>query len=305
MSKNIKDIENYQNFIDAREGVFVSDRIWDTEANKVTCIKPDNRRKIKIDKDFCLFRYVPFSRLYTELKEQALTFISPKKWDDPYESLFFQEDKIKIKEDKVLNGCLCFTHNRFKEEEAAWKLRKDDEPIVKICVNFSALLDRLSLIANKKEDKPAVRFYISLCNYSLNKSDIDSSYTAYKNLTEIKLEDYLNCMSIKRKAFEHESEVRIFAISDKKNEKVDGKENKKEKEQKKDVASYNVGNYKDLITEILLPPLKGYNPGDSRYKHYVEIQDIYNKGMRDFFYDYFQQIVSQSRLYQCEKVKGK
>lgn len=297
MSKNIKDIESYQNFIDAREGVFVSDRIWDTEANKVTCIKPDNRRQIKIDKDFCLFRYMPFSRLYTELKDKTLTFISPKKWDDPYESLFLQEDKIKIKEDKVLNGCLCFTYNRFKGEEAAWKLRKDDEPVVKICVNFSALLDGLSLIASNL----SMEFYISLCNYSLNKSDIDSSYTAYKNLTEIKLEDYLNCMSVKRKAFEHECEVRIFAVSKKNNEE----ENKKEKEQDQNVISYKVGNYKDLITEILLPPLKGYNPGDSRYKHYVEIQDIYNKGMRVFFYDYFQSIVSQSRLYQCEKVKGK
>ena len=203
-----------------------------------------------------------------------------------------------------MNGCLCFTYNRFKGEEAAWKLRKDDEPVVKICVNFSALLDRLSLIANKEYDKELM-FYIGLCNYSLNKSVIDTSYTAYKKLAEIKLEDYLNYMSIKRKAFEHECEVRIFAVSKKKNEEENKKVNENEKEQDQNVASYKVGNYKDLITEILLPPLKGYNPEDSRYKHYVEIQDIYNKGMRDFFYDYFQQIVEQSRLYQCEKVKGK
>lgn len=277
------DPRNCQKFIQIRDHVFVSERIWNKEKEKVTCLQLTDNEQITIDRDFCLYRYLPFSRLYTELKNNTLTLISPQKWEDSYETLFFNK-KPNAFTGKQIN-CLCFTYNRFSGEEAAWKIHKEDEPVVKICINFHELIDRLFLIANNHNT--SLDFYISLCNYSLDKSNIDKAYTEYKSSgDEIQTDEYLNLMSIKRKAFAHECEIRLFAVS--------------KEENNNGIYTLPGINYKGLITEILLPPLKSYKPSDSRSKHHKDIQDIYNKGMKDFLNDYFHSIVKQSRLYQCD-----
>ena len=277
------DPRKYQKFIQIRDHVFVSERIWNKDEGKVTRLHLTENEQLTIDNDFYLYRYLPFFRLYAELKGPTLTLISPQKWEDPYEALFFN-NKPNVITDKEIY-CLCFTYNRFSGEDATWKIHKSDEPVVKICINFSELIDKLFHMANNH--KNSLDFYISLCNYSLNKSDIDKTYTKYKSSGDgIQTDEYLNLMSIKRKAFAHECEIRLFAVS---------KDN-----EKKDVLSIKGINYNGLITEILLPPLKGYKHEDSRSKYYINIQDIYNKGMKDFFNEYFHPIVKQSRLYQCD-----
>lgn len=272
----------YQKFIHVRDHVFVSESIWDKEKKKVTRLYLTENEQLTIDNDFCLYRYLPFSRLYTELKNNTLTLISPQKWEDPYEAIFFN-NKPNVITDKEIY-CLCFTYNRFSGEDAIWKIHKEDEPVVKICINFHELIDRLFLIANNHNN--SLDFYISLCNYSLNKSDIDKAYADYKKSGNgIKIEEYLNLMSIKRKAFTHECEIRLFAVS--------------KEENNNGIFTLPGINYKGLITEILLPPLKGYKQGDTRWEYYKDIQDIYNEGMKDFLNEYFHPIVKQSRLYQC------
>lgn len=267
-----------QKFIEKEDGVFISDKIIFSEDGK-TVREVQGDTELEIDKEWplTLFRYMPFSRLYTEIEKKQITFLSPELWKDPFESAFH----------KLGNGidlkCLCFTYNGSIGEEWAWKAYGCDEQLVRIEINFSKLVYTLSDIT--KSPKQGTRFYICVCDYSKDKKALISDMTKFKKAGGIKkLEDFLNLMSHKRKAFAGEREIRIFAVD----EGLD----------KSDAISIFPVDYKKFMTRVLLEPLDPFSD-KLRDGYYTQLQDIHNEGIKTYLQK-FSIKTQQSHLYETK-----
>lgn len=250
-----------QSFKEIENGVFVSDRIEIQEGTKnVIMVCSEIESKEIIGSPFYLFRYMPFSRLYTELEKKTLTFVSPLKWKDPFEKAFLElNNGLNVK-------CICSTYNRSIGEEWAWQAYSCDEPIIRIGLQFDKFLSVLSNITKKKGNK--WKFYISVCDYSLNKEDILSlKASVKKNKTLLSNDEFLSLMSIKRKAFATEKEIRVFAITDGNNSEP--------------ITVFKKVDYKNFLSSILLEPLTPYDD-ETRQKQHSKLQEIMNNGIRRY-----------------------
>jgi len=224
-----------------------------------------------------LFRHTPFSWLYHIVRTKDLTFISPERWSDPFEKLFY--DKSLAVNNQFVNGCLCFTYIRNAGEDGMWKNYKDDknEPLVKMDFNFMDLMKQLSLMMVDLGGNASI--YITLVDYSYDRKDILSLYKKIgKKYASI--EEYLTCLSIKRKAFDNENEVRIFLISD--NQDFD--------------TTMHTFDVDSCIKRVTIQPLP-FLYQDCRSSYYHNLQDIYHEGMKNWMKMNMKGQVHQSHLY--------
>jgi len=219
---------------------------------------------------FFIYRYIPFSRIYTEFRNKTLTFVSPQKWDDPFEVFYFveaEEDNLKIQDEIDKLRCLCFSGNEFHGEEWAWKVYKPyNEPLVRVTFDFNELLKLLVRIdkeTNEDPNKNKVDFYITVMDYSKDKNELEKKQKEIKKNSSEYL-DIINQLSYKRKAFENEKEVRIFALFDKMPDSG--------------IKEFENVDLRSCITGIMLPPLPRFM--DKRDKYYNEIQNFQNIGMK-------------------------
>ena len=251
-----------QSYIKRANGVYVSDRIiFDSGGNTVCKVMGETELDVDSKWPLTFFRYLPFSRLFTELENNILTFLSPTLWDDPFESAFYglyKQHNVK---------CLCFTYNGSIGEEWAWKACKSSERLVRIEILFDKLVNTLSRLVSEKNGKWT--FYISVCDYSMDKKDIVSLVkSAGLSGLKLNLESYLNVMSLKRKAFSTEREIRIFAVSD-----VNGIDS---------AETFDNVDYKSFVSRVLLEPLPPFSDAQRR-KEYPILQKIYNAGINKYF----------------------
>ena len=274
----IEPIVSKQNFIKRAEGVFVSNMIqYDDEGNVIKVLGGEKDIIISSEWPMTIFRYIPFSRLFTEIKEKTLTFISPQLWEDPFESAFFDlNNQYDVK-------CLCFTYNGSIGEEWAWKAFKNKEQIVRIEILFDKLVKELSKAANT--NKGGWKFYITVCDYTMDKNILVSYYKNAKKLKQpLSLEGYLNLLSIKRKAFANEREIRIFAVSNSNNTES--------------VKTFKKISHKNFMSRVMLEPLSPF-PDKLRKKYYSQLQEIHNKGIRIFLEKWGIKL-QQSHLYETK-----
>ena len=268
-----------QSFVERAKGIYISDRIVYTDDGKTVCgVIGESGLVIDPKWPLTLFRYMHFSRLYTEIEKKTITFISPKQWEDPFEGAFLDLDKNhKVK-------CLCFTYNGSIGEEWAWKSYRRDEPLVRIEILFDKLVDTLSGISCQEGNHWT--FYISVCDYSMDKSSI---INYVKNLKKsgitLCLDDYLNIMSLKRKAFSNEREIRVFAVP---NMSIED-----------NVISFNHVDYKDFMTRVLLEPLAPFQD-ELRNRYYSKLQAIYNAGIKEYIHSLKTIKTQQSHLYEIK-----
>ena len=146
-----------QQFIKRKEGVFISDKLVFSEGGTTVC-RVEGEQDLEIDPKWplTLYRFMPFSRFYTELEERTMTFLSPALWNDPFESAFLSLWKgIDLK-------CLCFTYNGSIGEEWALKAYAGKEQLVRIEIVFDKLVNTLSQIAKQKGNKCS--FYVCVCD---------------------------------------------------------------------------------------------------------------------------------------------
>ena len=266
-------------FIEICKNVFVDTNIvWQDVNGKRTIELGD---KVFDESSTTLFRHIPFSWLYYMVNKKDFTFISPSKWNDPFENLFFNP-QLKAGNNYV-NGCLCFTYIRNAGEESSWKNYQTDsrEPLVKLDYNFINLIDQLSTMATKE----GYSVYLTLVNYAYDRKAIIKLYNSIggkKGISYSSLEEYLTYMSIKRKAFVNENEVRIFLVSDK-------------YDQNKTAFSLSNFNVTDCIKRVTLQPLP-FMYEKPREDYYHDLQELYHQGMKDWIKNNFGSF-QQSRLY--------
>lgn len=159
-----------------------------------------------------------------EEKRPNLRFVEPTSWDDQYEGRFYNAvyngKELDAKTAPFLYAC-CFSSKR--ENEAAWILYSHNRTgLASRCVEFT--LNRFKLREQLVRNLKDCSLYIGMVNYQ-SKEIIDNLHLLYldddhneenryyhKYFDYFTIERYLDLLLLKRTAFEHEQEVRIFII---------------------------------------------------------------------------------------------
>lgn len=147
---------------------------------------------------------------------QTLRFVEPPYWDDEYERRFYTADYSKVDSDPMKTPRLfatCFATRR--DSEPAWMVYdRAGKRCVQFCINQVALRTEL---ARKLKGFFIVEGAVEYVNnYNLNtlhlSKDQDGESIDFYNqyFTDFSLEKYLHLLLLKRTAFEHEREIRVF-----------------------------------------------------------------------------------------------
>lgn len=249
---------------------------------------------------FAIYNYIKFKYLKDSILRNGsnykikLTFVSPYKWNDPCESVFY-EPVVKIGSDSYHVLCLCTTLEPTESEESAWNRsgRSDilDEKTVRVAYDFQPFCNLLEKMANKEKD---VTFYLSMVDYSESRSYFNSGVKK----TYLSIEEYICELSKKRKAFAYENEMRVFMVR-----KITNGNNIEEKDLqlKTFSAELDETEIKNLFKSVTLPPLPPFPKDNPKSFFYKQIQDYDNLDLRlglENMYDIFK--ILQSHLYELK-----
>ena len=211
---------------------------------------PKNRstfyKYISLDIALSIFRKDPDNKSESGQRNppQTMRFVEPSKWEDQYEHRFYTADYSKVNKNSDYVPKLyatCFTPR--KESEPAWQIYtrgKDGlgKRCVQFCINQVAL--RNQLMENLKDCTIVEGSVHYLSTYEIEtyhlSTDKDGNLNNeyLKRFSNFTLENYISLLLLKRTAFEHEQEVRIFIIY---NEDKNGRKSKtKEKAKHKDIS---------------------------------------------------------------------
>lgn len=161
-----------------------------------------------------LYKYMNVQRAIEFLETGQYYFVEPTLWADPYEKLFYTADYSNIGFIPRQCFCTCLTHNI--SSEAAWKMYRSNsggiaDRTIRLEFNKSALFKILE--GNCKD----MKFYFGNVNYEFTTKEINnlplvSSLDYAKYFSEFNEEKFLHLLLIKRKAFQYESEIRLFVL---------------------------------------------------------------------------------------------
>lgn len=213
-----------------------------------------------------IYRYFPFERFLEVLHNKQLAFISPIKWNDPFDNFLFKH-KIKNPGISFLNRLFvgCFTIN--PHSQAYWKAYAPEGYSVRLKFETKKLL---GLILKLKD-----RAWYGELNYKSESEIIEifqKTHGLKDSLEEKEVNDiFLKVFTLKRKPFEYEKEVRIIIESGK---------------IKEGIRRVNI-DLKDLITSIYLDP--GIKPNEA-------------KAFKAYLNDFGIKVI-QSKLFQERKIK--
>lgn len=226
----------------------------------------------------CLYKYMDLESALLCLekdggrnKEPNIRFVEPTSWEDQYEGRFYNAEyklddgkgTITDEDPKItpfLYAC-CFSSK--SENEAAWVLYSHNRTgLASRCVQFA--LNKMKLRENLVRNLKDCSIYIGAVQYESKmiidhiheNEDKNKQHNKYydKYFNPLTLECYLNLLLLKRFAFEHEEEVRIFIVpkdAEKKNKARRGKDGKFPPDTKPDNLFVNI-DWMELIEEIKL-----------------------------------------------------
>lgn len=215
----------------------------------------NSKNQVQIDK-FCseneyIYRFLPLERLLETLQTSRLTFVSPKKWNDPFDNFLFRQE-VK-NEDTFLNKLfvLCFTHN--SHSQAYWKTYANEGYCVRLRIKTKEFL---SLLLNEKNT-----IWLGKMKY-LNETKIVEELQQTLGLKDAiemnKINDlFIKTFLLKRKPFKYEEESRIIVQS----------------VQNESGIRKLVINLKDVIKDIYLDPRMGKHETFA-WKEYLEQFEI-------------------------------
>lgn len=179
------------------------------------------------------YKYFPIETAVKCLKNGTMAFVEPSRWNDAYESLYYEADYSLVSsnyKDHPRVFATCVTNQKY--DEPAWRTYSGDD---NICVQFE--LDRFKLryaLLKTIDDNDSI--YEGIVQYA-SKYIIES--ISQKTRTNAKtgmvtnnkfydefithkgklfcVDNYLNLLLLKRKDFEHEKETRFFIIKNQDN----------------------------------------------------------------------------------------
>lgn len=230
-----------------------------------------------------LCRYVPFMRLRKDVDAQTLTFVSPKCWTDPFENLYWGRDYDGYNKPSIT--CLCVTeYDNHHSEDAMWKSFSDSyDKTIRVVYNSDELFRQLDKFA----EEHSCKIYVSKMDYLYTRASL-IKLKPLRDYHVVHMDDatLITLMSLKRKAFEYENEVRIFVVGCPTNEynllRVGG-------------VQYDNG----LIYMMTIAPIKPFAYNDPRQQSYSKYQKLEYGIYRDELKKLIPSVsVSRSLVYQ-------
>jgi len=253
-AKNLPILEEYSPSKEEKRKVFDKEKEQHNVSYKKIGVSLKNNstfyKYLDLDTVLMIFRIVPNDKDNKDNKNNksflTMRFVEPTKWDDQFESRFYNAIYKKVNKDPNNIPKLyasCFTPQ--DESEPAWQAyNKDKDGIgkrcVQLCINQIALRNELVKNLNNTKactivegsvqykSKEFIRTLHLSTDKESNPSDIYKDY-----FSDFTLASYINLLLLKRMAFEHEREVRIFLIYEE--DKLKRKSKKKEKSGHKDI----------------------------------------------------------------------
>ena len=215
-------------------------------------LKPYNFRNKKISKvEFFNIEELPrgnFFYKYMDLEaalkslglnndnNTTLRFVEPSSWEDEYEGRFYNANYENVdpknENNPFLYAC-CMTSK--SENEAAWSVYSHGKRgLAAHCVEFKINRRKLREELSKSKQVEGSKVYIGKVAY-ISKGIIDHLHETtvgkqdknnddyYRYFKSFGLAQYLQLLLLKRNAYKHEEEIRIFIIPQKNEEKYKGK----------------------------------------------------------------------------------
>lgn len=180
-------------------------------------------------KDSSYFKYFPWDTAIRCLEESTIAFVEPSRWNDAYESLYYEADYSLVSKAYETNPrvyATCVTNKQY--DEPTWRIYSKED---NICVQFEINRPKFRL-ALLKALEVNDSLYEGEVQY-LSKSKIDTIWqrklstkagalkdnSLYLEFIEHKgksftIENYINLLLLKRTDFDHESETRFFVIKE-------------------------------------------------------------------------------------------
>ncbi len=216
-----------------------------------------------------IYKCMSFERSKSLIENtEQLCFVSPKLWVDPFESFLYDEKAFKSYNKKLF----CFTASfmRSESEEALWKIYANESDKTHNIWRM-IFINLLNTLENYGKTTDTI-FYLAPINYSKSKEAIKQ----LKNITCNSIDNHIDRMSYKRKAFKSDHEIRIYAC-------VNADSNKG-----KDLLFINANltnnNKKDkIINSVILEPYPPYQNILKDPYGYAVKQHIRNLDMRDYY----------------------
>ena len=161
-----------------------------------------------------LYRYMTYRHFISYIRDNSLTFVSPVKWQDPFERRFLKTNYTRFKYTQPDIFCLCTTENGKENEDAAWRLYgSESDKTLRVKFNVDNLLKCL----NDFSANSGCKIYIGKMNYEFSRNAIEQIHTERNKFYHDQFffepftdENYLSLMCLKQNAYHYENEVRIF-----------------------------------------------------------------------------------------------
>lgn len=160
---------------------------------------------INWDKPF-VYRYMPYKRIKDIFSKKEITFVSPNKWEDPYEKIYLKAE-VKGTSDKLPNvACLCVRSNSCENSDAFWNWSKIKKELwVRVKINLYNLCRDLNTFAKQNE----ANVYLSSVIYR-GKTYIESAAKNGNIVNESLEKTFVRLLSLKRRDYKYEDELRII-----------------------------------------------------------------------------------------------
>lgn len=164
---------------------------------------------------FTFYKYMPWKRLHEMLSRKEMVFVNPSLWNDPYEVKYLDTDYSVLGYSQPKIFCFCIRNDN-ENEEASWKIyrtNEPDNPLIRISIKALPFLKSLKESAQKL----GYTIYLTKVSYRFRQKEINELYKRdnkyfneyFDNFNE---EKYIRLLSIKRKAFKYEQEIRLFLV---------------------------------------------------------------------------------------------
>ena len=208
-----------------------------------------------IDKQTYVYKFIKLKHLKPLIKNQKLRIYTISNWEDPYENFFlksnfytyadFYKQVVKVETESIINRTYGQSWTLIEESDAMWRIYSNKENIEETAIRIKIKADNLFDIVYT-EDKCMITTSMHIVKYKTD-DEITTWLSSFKKDINNDILKYAKeSLHIKRKAFEHEKEVRIIISPD-------------SQSKESEVLEFNIPNLNSIEEFILDPRLKEEN----------------------------------------------
>lgn len=234
--------QSFVRYPDNNSRIWISTRIELDKRNDMAVINGIDRQKTIPLSQMRFFKFMKIKRFLQVFQNKALPFMSPSTWYDAYDKRLYDAAFMSPMFQRIF--CFCCSYSFANDTEAMWRMYGQPwDTIVRVSMNFQNLLDSLNDFSREKD----LDIYVSLIDYSLEQKQIRGLVNRYANLPNVSIPEWISLMSLKRKAFSYEHEIRFSIVthSDATNTYIN-----------RDLFSCPVlCNNRPIVTQVTLPPI--------------------------------------------------